>query len=108
MKSDFHFKFASRDEAKSVLSDYCTPDEESGTPTITLATHDYAVDPVGEIYEPTGVMLTDAQGNEYPESVLVTGWHVNLRILNEALLDSAEAVAAVYGVTPTSPIRVWL
>ena len=37
-----------------------------------------AVDPVGVIHKPTGAMLQDSDGNEYPEMAPVDGWHVNL------------------------------
>jgi hypothetical protein len=32
---------------------------------------------VGTIYKPTGVILTDNDGNEYPEMEAVEGYHVN-------------------------------
>ena len=34
-------------------------------------------DIIGTIYKPSGVMLTDAEGNEYPEMAAVEGYHVN-------------------------------
>ena len=34
-------------------------------------------DLIGTIYKPTGVMLTDEEGNEYSEMVAVNGYHVN-------------------------------
>jgi hypothetical protein len=37
-----------------------------GEPYLVSTTHDYAIDIVGVIYEPTGETLTDAEGNEYP------------------------------------------
>ena len=37
-----------------------------------------AVDVVGVIHKTTGVMLQDADGNEYPEMAATPGWHVNL------------------------------
>lgn len=35
-------------------------------------------DVVGTIYKPSGVMLTDSDGNEYPEMVAIEGYHVNV------------------------------
>ena len=35
-------------------------------------------DVVGTIYKPSGVMLTDNDGNEYQEMVAVDGYHVNV------------------------------
>lgn len=78
-----------------------------GDPYLVLNTHDYAVDILGVIHEPTGVILTDAEGNEYPETAPVPGWHVNLRLLSDAMRAEAEALAATYGLTPSSPSRVW-
>lgn len=34
-------------------------------------------DLIGTIYKPSGVMLTDEEGNEYSEMVAVEGYHVN-------------------------------
>ena len=68
-----------------------------GDPYLVQNTYDYAIDIVGVIYEPTGVMLTDDDGNEYPETAPVDGWHVNLRLLNDTMRDAAEALDAAYG-----------
>ena len=38
---------------------------------------------IGTIYEPTGVMLTDSEGNEYPVMVAIDGYHVNALNLSE-------------------------
>ena len=35
-------------------------------------------DVIGTIYKPSGVMLTDTDGNEYPQMVAVEGYHVNV------------------------------
>ena len=35
-------------------------------------------DLIGTICTPTGVMLTDEEGNEYPEMKAVEGYHVNV------------------------------
>jgi hypothetical protein len=37
-----------------------------------------AVDVVGVIQKPTGEMLTDSEGNSYPDMRPIPGWHVNL------------------------------
>jgi len=37
-----------------------------------------ALDIIGTIYKPTGNMLTDDEGNEYPETVAIEGFHANL------------------------------
>lgn len=40
---------------------------------------DVVVYHVGKVIRPTGRMLTDEEGNEYPEEKPVEGYHVNLR-----------------------------
>lgn len=59
------------------------------------------VDIIGPIYKPTGVMLTDEDGFEYPEMADVGGWHVNMRgVLPEAITP--------YKITVTgTPHRIW-
>lgn len=59
-----------------------------------------AVDVIGVIAKPTGVMLTTDDG-EVPEMAALPGWHVNTRgpLLDELL---------PYAVAPAAPVRVWL
>ena len=35
------------------------------------------IDIIGIIHKPTGVMLTDSGGIEYPEYAPIPGWHIN-------------------------------
>ena len=58
-------------------------------------------DLIGTIYKPSGVMLTDAEGNEYPEMVAVDGYHVN------TVPESMDDVLQAYLVTPATPSRVF-
>ena len=122
-RNDFYLKLASEAEMPTALAafyqqDYTTivdPEtgEEStqveGNPYFVPNSYDYAIDVVGVIHKPTGVMLTDEEGNEYPEMAPLDGWHVNLRLSGEGRRDDAEALAA-YTVdpTPVTPARVWL
>ena len=78
-----------------------------GEPYLVQNTHDYAMDIVGVIHKPTGVMLTDAEGNEYPEMAPLDGWHINIRLIGDKMRDIVEAIDAQYGVTPNTPARVW-
>ena len=121
-KTDFYIKLASEADMPSVLAafykqDYTTivdPEtgEEStqveGDPYLVAHTADYAIDVVGTIQEPTGVMLTDADGNEYPEMATLDGWHINIRLSGDNKRADVEALDTVYGVVPNSPSRVWL
>lgn len=65
------------------------------------SSHNYALDVIGAIHKPTGVMLPGEGGVSYPELAPVEGFHVNLAIaeLPEALMP--------FVVTPNQPVRVF-
>jgi len=121
-KTDFFIRLPSEADLPTAFSafykqDYVTfVDEETGEstqtpegePYLVMHSHDYAIDLVGVIYEPTGNMLTDDEGNEYPETAPVDGWHVNVRLVGDARRADVEAIDAVYGLIPNSPSRVFL
>jgi len=120
-KVDFHLRLAAESEMPTVLADFYTQDyvtvvdEEGvetqtpdGDPYLVAHTHDYAIDVVGTIYEPTGETLTDDEGVAYPAMAPVDGWHVNIRLVGDAMRETVEALDASHGVTPNSPSRVWL
>lgn len=92
-----------------------------GDPYLVAYTRDYSIDVIGLMHEPTGTMLTDDDGNEYPEMAAIDGWHVNVKINRnipnkdaedpeavDTLRDIIEALDASNGVTPNSPSRGWL
>ena len=54
-------------------------------------------DLIGTIHKPTGVMLTDSEGFEYPEMEACSGYHVNVLELTPELQP--------YVVTPDTPVR---
>jgi hypothetical protein len=121
IKTDYFIKLPSEADMPTILNAFYRQDsttvvdpetgEESvqleGEPYLVSTTHDYAIDLVGVIYEPTGVTLTDAEGNEWPETAPLDGWHLNIRLLNDTMRAETEALDAQYGVTPNSPSRVW-
>ena len=121
-KCDYFIKLNSGADLPTVFSafyqqDYVTvTDEETGESSqvedgeayLVKHSHDYSIDLVGIIHEPTGNMLTDDEGNEYPETAPVDGWHVNVRLVGDARRVDIEDIDAVYGVTPNSPSRVFL
>lgn len=121
-KVDFFIKIASEADMPTAFADFyrqdyvTVVDEETGEetqtpdgePYLVTHTHDYAIDVVGVIHEPTGNMLTDDEGNEYPETAPVDGWHVNVRLVGDAMREKVEALDALYGVVPNSPSRVFL
>ena len=119
---DYYLKFASEEEAKEVLFandlllEY-TNDEVTYLSASPIASIDY----VGIIFKPTGKILKDKEGLEYPEMKALDGYHVNVRITslpNKTVIDAdtGEYVEipstipddlAPYIVEPTSPSRVW-
>ena len=79
-KVDFYLRLSAESDMPTVLADfyrqdYVTNVDEEGVETQTpdgdvylvAHTHDYAIDVVGTIYEPTGETLTDDEGVAYPE-----------------------------------------
>jgi hypothetical protein len=135
IKTDFYIRLANEDAMATVLSHFYKQDTETtvdedtgeenttnvGDPYLVPNTSDYAMDIVGTLHEPTGATLTDDEGMEYPEMQSMTGWHVNIRIrggiLNkdaedaeapDTLRDIVETLDTSHGVTPETPMRVWL
>ena len=130
-KRDFYYAFTDEAAAATALQPfYYQPqvqsvdpetgeklfDEETGEPVmendgdayLVMHSHNHSFDIVGLIHEPTGNMLTDADGMEYPEMAPIPGWHVNLRIRGDYMRDEAEAIDATDGVSPVTPHRTWL
>ena len=101
--NDFYIKLTNEAAMLTVLSAFYNEEGE-----FVSNTADYAIDVVGTLYEATGVTLTDANGMDYPETVAVTGWHLNIRLLNDTLRSDVDAIVALSGIIPTSPSRVWL
>ena len=93
-----HLRFPDETTAKSILAEYWLDTEHYVG--WQLASHYHALDPVGVIYQPTGVILTDDNGIEYPEMAPIEGWHVNF-------IGELPSAALPYLVTPESPVRVF-
>ena len=122
IKTDFYLKLTNEAAMPSVLSSFYTQDTETtvdeetgeetttnvGDPYLVSNSSDYAIDVVGTLYEPTGATLTDDDGMEYPEMQAMTGWHVNIRLVGDAVRETVEALDTSHGVTPEAPMRVWL
>ena len=103
IKTDFYLKLANEASMTTVLSAFYNEDDE-----FVSNTSDYSIDIVGTLHEPTGATLTDADGMEYPEMQAMTGWHVNIRLVGDAVRETVEALGKSYGVTPDAPQRIWL
>ena len=122
IKTDFYLRLATEADMPTVLSSFykqdteTTVDEETGEETTTNVgdpylvsnTSDYAIDVVGTLHEATGNTLTDEDGMEYPEMQAMSGWHVNIRLMGDAMRDTVETLDTSHGVTPEAPMRVWL
>ena len=61
------------------------------------------LDIIGTMYSETGNMLTTDDGNEYPETEAMTGFHANLR---ENLTAEQEAALPTIAA-PATPYRIW-
>ena len=88
-------KFPDEATAKAVLSEYVSDDGEWVTDS-----HTHSLDPVGVIYQPTGNILTDENGIEYPEMTASDGYHVNF-------FGDLPAIPSAYIVTPLNPVRIF-
>lgn len=95
MYFDYYLKFDSEEQAKDLLYTTKTDGELE-----YLQSKYLAIDTIGIIYKPTGVMLSNEFG-EFPEMAPIPGWHVNVR--NDIAVPELEQ----YSVYPDSPYRVW-
>ena len=120
-KRDFYLRLSAESDMPTVLADFyrqdyvTNVDDEGvetqvadGDPYLVTHSHDYAIDVVGTLQEPTGTMLTDEEGNEYPEMAELAGWHINIRLVGDAVRETVEALDETHGVNPEQPMRVWL
>ena len=58
------------------------------------------LDMIGTIYKETGNMLTDENGNEYPETAAIEGFHANLK--SDEVIEGLPTITA-----PATPYRIW-
>lgn len=120
-KVDFYLRLSAESDMPTVLADFyrqdyvTNVDEEGvetqvadGDPYLVTHSYDYAIDVVGTLQEPTGTMLTDDEGNEYPEMQAMAGWHINIRLVGDGVRETVEALDETHGVNPEQPMRVWL
>lgn len=122
VKTDFYIKLESADDLPVVFSAFYTQDYTTSTdpdtgettqipvgdPYLVETGVDYAIQVVGSLSAPTGQILTDLDGNEYPEMAPIPGYHVNVRVLGDTKRADIEAIDSVYGIQPNSPSVVWL
>jgi hypothetical protein len=120
---DYYLKFANQAEAEGVLSNlsFLTEIENEDESVVLVSIGLASIDFVGTIHRPTGKLLEDIDGNEYPELAPLEGYHVNLRLASLPVTQSVDEVTgevteiaspipdllAPYIVEPTTPSRVW-
>lgn len=63
---------------------------------------DAAVDLIGAIYKPTG-MVDEIDGQSVPVMAAVPGYHANVRTRSEEMANALDALR----VYPETPVRVW-
>ena len=59
------------------------------------------LDIIGTIYQESGTMLTDDEGNQYPEMIAIDGFHANIK--TDKVVTGLPTIEA-----PTTPYRKWL
>ena len=59
------------------------------------------LDMIGIIYQESSTMLTDDEGNEYPEMIAVDGFHANIK--TDKVVTGLPTIDA-----PQTPYRKWL
>ena len=106
IKTDFYLKLPSEADMETVLHDFYKQDE--GDPYFVPNTADYAVDIVGTFYDQTGEPVTTEGDLIAVEMTALDGWHVNIRLVGDAMRETVEALDTLYGVEPEVPRRIWL
>ena len=109
-QSDWFVKADSRDALLTVLDNTDIVSEDEDGNKFLHSTKAIGVDEVGTIYTPTGNTLTDDDGNEYPETEAVTGYHLNLRKMRDEA-DSIITILEDADLTidaPSTPFRKFL
>jgi hypothetical protein len=100
---DFYLRFTDKEQADAVLyTKVPTTFNEEGEATEWMDKPNYDnINVIGTIYRPTGTMLKNDEGMDYPEMKTIEGYHVNIRNYTEA------PELEQYAVVPTIPQRVW-
>ena len=62
---------------------------------LITANHDYFVSMLGALYKETGNMLTDDDGNEYAEKLLIDGYHANLVTDDNSIIAGVEWITVM-------------
>ena len=94
-----------RPETPEVLHDSPDHTEEEWVPTgaYEWVRKTPMLDVIGIMHRETGDMLTDDEGNEYPETEAISGYHANLR----ANLTPEQVAVLPTVPAPATPYRIW-
>lgn len=95
---DYYLKFASEQEAIEAF----TVVELTHDGKIMAATPDLAIDVIGSISKPTGALI-NCDGVELPVLAPISGYHVNIRLINGTLDESL----LPFCITPNTPSRIF-
>jgi hypothetical protein len=100
--TDLYLKFTDEPQANSVLyTEVPTAWDDEGEPTEWEPKPNYAnIDTIGVIYEGGE---WDDEGNVITEPAALSGWHVNVRLVNGENIEALEPFA----VQPKTLLRVW-
>lgn len=73
-----------------------------GTESDTQFVPNIITDTIGLIYQPTGKVLLNEEGLQYPEMLPLDGWHVNIKAdLADDILSQLPTIVV------TNPVRKW-
>ena len=81
--ADWFVKADNRDALLTALDNTDIVGEDDDGNKVLHSTKALGVDEVGTVYKLTGKILKDDDGNEYPETEAVTGYHLNLRKMRD-------------------------
>ncbi|MBM7455170.1 hypothetical protein HNR62_001030 [Oceanisphaera litoralis] len=93
---------ATQPELNQALAQVLPLDDEGA---VITGSHDHHLAWLPELRRPTGVMLTDEEGLEYPETEPVPGAHANLRTRHQSVVEALIAAGVV--ITPATPLVVF-
>lgn len=101
-KTDFYIKLESEGDLPIAMAAFYQGDE------LVQYTHEYAMHIVGDIWKPSGKMLKDNAGFEYPEMTKIDGYHINIRLVGEGKRADVEALGdLIVNPDPVTPSCVW-
>jgi len=99
-----YLRAADRDEMFDALETAgLSAEREDGT-RVVISNHQFAVADLGVLSEPTGEVLTDDEGLEYPEIAQIPGYHFNVK--HHPDIEPPAPLVAVQ-VHPASPRVGW-